>query len=51
MLTDTANQVDEASVSALGTPLVLADVTKRYGRRRGVVPEVPELAAEVLQDG
>jgi len=37
MLTDTAEKVDQTSVSALGTPLVLADVTKRYGRRRGAV--------------
>jgi len=34
MLTDTADTVEESSVSALGTPVVLADVTKRYGRRR-----------------
>jgi hypothetical protein len=50
MLTDTADQVDETSVSALGTPLVLADVTKRYGRRRAALL-AGALAAEVLQDG
>jgi len=38
MLTDTADKVDETSVSALGAPVVLADVTKRYGRRRGALP-------------
>jgi putative ABC transport system ATP-binding protein len=37
MLTDTADTVDETSVPALGTPLVLTDVTKRYGRRRAAV--------------
>ena len=38
MLTDTADTVEETSVSALGTPVVLADVTKRYGRRRALRP-------------
>jgi ABC-type bacteriocin/lantibiotic exporter with double-glycine peptidase domain len=37
MLTDTAEKVEETSVSALRTPVVLADVTKRYGRRRRAV--------------
>ena len=37
MLTDTADKVDATSVSVLGTPLVLADVTKRYGRRRAAL--------------
>ena len=36
MLIDTAEKVEETR--AAGTPVVLEDVTKRYGRRRGVVP-------------
>ena len=44
MLTDTADTVDETSVSALGTPLALADVTKRYGRRRAVVPALDRVS-------
>ena len=38
MLTDTADQVDETTVSAVGIPLVLADVSKRYGRRGALRP-------------
>jgi chloramphenicol 3-O-phosphotransferase len=34
MLTDTADTVEATPVSAVGTPVVLEDVTKRYGRRR-----------------
>jgi putative ABC transport system ATP-binding protein len=37
MLTDTADKVDETSVSVAGTPVLLEDVTKRYGRRRGAL--------------
>jgi putative ABC transport system ATP-binding protein len=44
MLPDTADTVDETSVSALGTPVVLTDVTKRYGRRRGVVPALDRVS-------
>jgi hypothetical protein len=36
MLTDTAEKIE--SVTALGAPVVLEDVTKRYGRRRAAVP-------------
>jgi putative ABC transport system ATP-binding protein len=37
MLTDTADKVDETSVSVAGTPVLLEDVTKRYGRRRNAL--------------
>jgi putative ABC transport system ATP-binding protein len=36
MLTDLAEKVEQTSVSAVRTPVVLTDVTKRYGRRRAV---------------
>ena len=36
MLTDTAEKVEQTSVPAVRTPVVLTDVTKRYGRRRAV---------------
>jgi len=44
MPTDTADKVDETTVSAVGTPLVLADVSKRYGRRRGAVPALDRVS-------
>ena len=36
MLTDTADKAEATPVSALGTPVVLEDLTKRYGRRRAL---------------
>ena len=44
MPTDTADKVDETTVSAVGTPLVLAEVSKRYGRRRGAVPALDRVS-------
>jgi putative ABC transport system ATP-binding protein len=37
MLTDTADKVEQTPVSAVRTPVVLTDVTKRYGRRRALL--------------
>jgi hypothetical protein len=37
MLTDTAEKFEEAPVIDAGAPVVLADVTKRYGRRRNAL--------------
>ncbi len=44
MLTDTAEHIEEASVAVPGPPVVLADVTKRYGRRRGAVPALDRVS-------
>jgi ABC-type glutathione transport system ATPase component len=48
MLTDTADTVEETSVSAMGTPVVLADVTKRYGRRRRAVPALDRVSLSFM---
>jgi hypothetical protein len=50
MLTDTAEKVEQTSVSAVRTPVVLTDVTKRYGRAAVAIPELasaPVLGIEV----
>ena len=44
MLTDTADKVEATPVSAMGTPVVLEDVTKRYGRRRRAVPALDRVS-------
>ena len=42
MLTDTADKVE--SVTAAAAPVMLTDVTKRYGRRRGTVPALDRVS-------
>jgi ABC-type Fe3+/spermidine/putrescine transport system ATPase subunit len=44
MLTDTAEKVEQTSVPAERTPVVLTDVTKRYGRRRRAVPALDRVS-------
>ena len=44
MLTDTAEKVAQTSVSAVRTPVVLTDVTKRYGRRRRAIPALDRVS-------
>jgi ABC-type bacteriocin/lantibiotic exporter with double-glycine peptidase domain len=44
MLTDTAEKVEQTSVPALRTPVVLTDVTRRYGRRRRAVPALDRVS-------
>ena len=44
MLTDTAEKVEQTSVPAVRTPVVLTDVTKRYGRRRRTIPALDRVS-------